>query len=76
MRRENTFRPGDTVGPRKGKPVQRIRLDGEEERLFVRAVDETCFDALLATQLRRRQAMHPVNDTMTVLLDEYGRKSR
>lgn len=70
MRGQDSFCPGNAIGLGERQPVQDIRLDGENERFPVRAVDDAGSYRHLATQLRRLDAVHPVDDPVVAFLDE------
>jgi hypothetical protein len=51
-----------------------IRVDGQQEGVFVRTVEKACFDRVAAAQQSGLQPMHPINDSHGMPVDKDGRK--
>ncbi|MCC9307867.1 hypothetical protein LN042_12315 [Kitasatospora sp. RB6PN24] len=58
------------VGVRQGQAVRGVRLDGTQERVLGTALEELDLDRLPALQQSGRHAMHPVDHSHRVALDQ------
>jgi hypothetical protein len=74
MRRDDPGGGGLPIGERQRQTVRHVRLDRQHKRLRVGAFKEAHLDAVLATQARRPEAVHSVDDPPAPAMNEDWRK--